>query len=68
MKWNHTKFLMSAFLLSLVACSDDNTAGVTEDGNPAIAQGKSSSSAISSSGAEQRLRLICGTARLENLK
>lgn len=51
MKWNHTKFLMSAFLLSLVACSDDNTAGVTEDGNPAIAQGKSSSSAISSSGA-----------------
>ena len=50
MKWNHTKFLMSAFLLSLVACSDDNTAGVTEDGNPAIAQGKSSSSAISSSG------------------
>ena len=48
MKWNCLKFLVSAFLLSLIACSDDNTAGVTEDGNPALAQGESSSSVASS--------------------
>ena len=49
MKWNRAKFWVSAFLLSLVACSDDNTAGVSEDGNPALAQGESSSSVVASS-------------------
>ena len=49
MKWNRLKFLVSTFLLGFIACSDDNSAGVTEDGNPAFAQGESSSSVGSSS-------------------
>ena len=38
------------FALGIVACSDDNTAGVVEDGNP-IAHGESSSSAVGGSSA-----------------
>ena len=38
------------FALGIVACSDDNTAGVVEDGNP-IARGESSSSAVGGSSA-----------------
>ena len=37
-----------SFVLGIVACSDDNTAGVVEDGNP-IAHGESSSSVSSRS-------------------
>ena len=39
-----------SFVLGIVACSDDNTAGVVEDGNP-IAHGESSSSAVGGSSA-----------------
>lgn len=39
-----------SFVLGIVACSDDNTAGVVEDGNP-IAHGESSSSVVSGSSA-----------------
>ena len=62
MKWNRAKFWISAFLLSLVACSDDNTAGVTEDDNPAVAQKESSSSvAVSSSGGVSEFNLWDGS-------
>ena len=39
-----------ALVLGVVACSDDNTAGITEDGNP-IAHGESSSSVVGGSSA-----------------
>ena len=55
-----------AFAFGFVACSDDNTAGVTEDGNP-IAHGESSSSAVGGSSAvESSSSVVGGSSAVES--
>ena len=55
-----------AFAFGFVACSDDNTAGVTEDGNP-IAFGESSSSAVGGSSAvESSSSVVGGSSAVES--
>ena len=55
-----------AFAFGFVACSDDNTAGVTEDGNP-IAHGESSSSAVGGSSAvESSSSVVGGSSAIES--
>ena len=55
-----------SFVLGIVACSDDNTAGVVEDGNP-IAHGESSSSAVGGSSAvESSSSVVSGSSAVES--
>ena len=55
-----------SFVLGIVACSDDNTAGVVEDGNP-IAHGESSSSVVGGSSAvESSSSVVGGSSAVES--
>ena len=55
-----------SFVLGIVACSDDNTAGVVEDGNP-IAHGESSSSVVGGSSAvESSSSVVSGSSAVES--
>ena len=55
-----------ALVLGVVACSDDNTAGITEDGNP-IAHGESSSSVVGGSSAvESSSSVVSGSSAAQS--